>query len=354
MKIALIAPAASVHTQKWFEQLTGANIEVVLITANPSKLGDIEQIVVGDSGASKLTFFRNAGKVRRLIREVRPDIVHACYASGYGWYGARSRFHPLVISVWGSDITSTPYESWHAGRIIRYNLSKAESICATSRYLAEETRKLSPNVADKIVIVPFGVDITSFRCSPERRFDNDDIVIGAAKNLGHGYGLDLLLKGFRAILDELPEARIRIAGYGPAFDDLTNLARSLGIADKAEFLGHVKQADMPEFLNSIDILAVPSRSEAFGVASVEAMACGVPVVASSVGGNIEVLDSGKCGVLVEPESVDKLSNAIVKLALDGEKRRRLSEAGRKNVTDNYEIRRCTEMQVDVYKRVLSA
>jgi glycosyltransferase involved in cell wall biosynthesis len=351
MKVALIASAASVHTQKWYEQLTGAGIEVVLITANPTKLGNIEQIEIGDNRAGKLTFFRNAGKVRRLIREIEPDIVHACYASGYGWFGARSRFHPLVISVWGSDITATPYESWHAGRIIRYNLAKADLICATSRYLAEETEKLSPNVADKIEIVPFGVDTAKFTCSPERRFDNDGIVIGAAKNLGHGYGLDLLLEGFRAILDKLPEARIRIAGYGPAFDDLTSLARDLGIADRVEFLGHVMQADMPEFLNSID---VPSRSESFGVASVEAMACGVPVVASSVGGNIEVLDGGKCGVLVEPERVDELTNAIVKLALDGEKRRRLSEAGRKNVTDNYEIGRCTEMQVDVYKRLLSA
>ncbi|MCK4656800.1 MAG: glycosyltransferase, partial [candidate division Zixibacteria bacterium] len=176
MKIALIASAASVHTQKWYEQLTGAGIEVVLITANPSNLGNIEQIVIGDSLASKLTFFRNAGKVRRLIRKIGPDIVHACYASGYGWYGARSRFHPLVVSVWGSDITATPHESWLAGRIIRYNLSKADLICATSRYLAEETVKLSPNVADKIKIVPFGVDTARFRCSPERRFDNDDIV----------------------------------------------------------------------------------------------------------------------------------------------------------------------------------
>jgi glycosyltransferase involved in cell wall biosynthesis len=354
MKVVLIASATSVHTQKWYEQLSGAGIEVVLITANPSKLESIEQIAIGDSRASRLTFFRNAGKVRWLIRKIRPDIVHACYASGYGWYGARSRFHPLVISVWGSDITTTPYESWHARRIICYNLSKADSICATSLYLAEKTMKLSPNVADKIEIVPFGVDTAKFKCLPERKFDNHDVIIGAAKNLGHGYGLDLLLKGFKAILDKLPEARIRIAGYGPAYDDLTNLARGLGIASRTEFLGHVKQADMPEFLNSIDILAVPSRNEAFGVASVEAMACGAPVVASSVGGNVEVLDSGKCGVLVEPESADKLADAIVKLVLDGEKRRKLSEAGRKNVTDNYEIRRCTEMQVDVYRRILSA
>jgi glycosyltransferase involved in cell wall biosynthesis len=259
----------------------------------------------------------------------------------------------LVISVWGSDITSTPRRSFLAARIIRYNLSRADSICATSRYLAGETAMLCPDVAGKIEVIPFGVDTAKFGCSAERKYDNHDIVIGAAKNLGHGYGLDLLLGGFSRILDRLPGARIRIAGYGPAFDYLVGLARDLGISEKVEFLGHVKQVDMPEFLDSIDMLAVPSRAESFGVSSVEAMACGVPVVASSVGGNIEVLDSGRCGVLVEPEDSGKLADAVVKLALDEKERRRLSEAGRKRVIENYEIGRCTEMQLGLYKRVLS-
>ena len=353
MRLVLLAATASSHTQKWYKQLKDAGIEVILITAAPLGDGSIEEIVIGDSRSNRLAYPLNSGKVKRIIAEIKPDIVHAYYASGYGWWGARSRFHPLVISVWGSDITVTPRESWLAAKMIRYNLSHADIVCATSRYLADATIKFYPEIAGKMSVVPFGIDISKFKASTERSFDNMDVAIGSARSLERIYGLDVLLKAFKIVLEEIPGAKLRLAGDGPKYRNLSELARRLGIAKNVEFLGHIAQDDMPPFLRSIDMFIIPSREEAFGVAALEAMACGIPVIGSAVGGIIEVLRGGQCGVLVKPDNPDELSAAIIKLACDPEKRKLLSETGRKLVVDNYEVGRCVKMQLAVYNQLLS-
>lgn len=353
MRLALIAPANSVHTRRWYSRLLSAGIDVVLITAAPADDPELEQIVVGNRNDGRWTYLKNSGRVRRLIRSLDPDIVHAFYATGHGWLGARSKFNPFIISVWGSDITITPRESWVARRLVRHSLSRADLICATSEYLARQTRTLYAETAGKIEVLPFGVDMDMFRPAEGRIYEASDLVIGAAKNLDYVYGFDILISAFRTVLDSIPGARLRIAGEGDVYRDLTALADKLQVSDRIEFVGHVKQVDMPDFLCSLDILAVPSREEAFGVASIEAMACGVPVVASDVGGNVEVLDDGRYGVLVKSESSSELAHAIVSLAADTERRKDLSVKGRQWVESRFEIGKCTERQIDLYKTILA-
>ncbi|MFH1894251.1 MAG: glycosyltransferase family 4 protein [Candidatus Zixiibacteriota bacterium] len=353
MRLVLLASARSVHTRKWYSQLRKAGVDVHLITAAPFRDDSVEQIVVETGIFGKLGYIVNAGKVRRLIREIEPDIVHAYYASGYGWWGARSRCHPLLVSVWGSDITVDAQRSCGVRQSTKYALNRADVICATSRYLADSTLGLFPNVAPKVKLLPFGVDMNLFTTLPVRRFENVPLVFGAAKFLGHVYGFDLLLHAFRDVLTSLPAARLKIAGDGPAYRDLVDLSRSLGLSDSVEFLGYVPQEHMPAFLNSIDIFVMPSREEAFGVSAVEALACGVPVIGSRVGGIVEVLNHGDCGILVDPENVKALLDAMLSLAGDHEMRMRLSEKGREHVVANYDIGECTSMQIDIYEKLLA-
>jgi len=351
--LVLLASARSVHTRKWYSQLRNAGVDVHLITAAPFNDDRVEQIVIGMGLFGRLGYLLNAGKVRRLISQLKPDIVHAYYAPGYGWWGARSGAHPLLVSVWGSDITVEARRFFIMRQSTRYALNHADVICATSRYLAESTAKLYPRVAQKVKVLPFGVDMNLFTTLPGRRFEKDPLVFGAAKFLGLVYGFDLLLHAFRDVLTSLPAARLKIAGDGPAYRDLVDLSRSLGLSDSVEFLGYVPQEYMPAFLNSIDISMMPSREEAFGVSAVEALACGVPVIGSRVGGIVEVLNQGECGILVDPENVEALSDAMLALAGDYEMRKRLSEKGREHVVANYDIDKCTSMQIDIYEKLLA-
>ena len=133
---------------------------------------------------------------------------------------------------------------------------------------------------------------------------------------------------------------------------LRDQAERLGIADRVQFLGRRPHDSLPTLFSTLDIFAMPSRWEEFGVSAVEASACGVPVVASRVGGVPEVVLDGVTGVLVPPEDPGALGAALLELADDVDRRRRLGTAGRRYVVERFEWGRCVEAMERVYRDVL--
>jgi len=348
MRLALLAPANSVHTQKWCEQLTGADIDVHVITAHPEN-----EVPSGPTELGrKISFLLNAGSVRRKINQLQPHIVHSFYAAGYGWWGARSRFSPFIMSVWGSDITRTPGSSFIARQIIRYNLKRADIICATSNYLKDQTVKLTPDNGSKVRVMPFGVDTQKFWKSSKPGATEAKVVVGTARGLEYVYGLDILVRAFAVMKRRIPDSLLRIAGKGTIEGQLRQIVADEGLVDSVEFVGEVSQDDMPGFLNSLDMFVMPSREEAFGVATLEAMSCRVPVIATRVGGNNELLDAGKFGALVESENCEELATAMFDLAHDEELRKLLARAARKHVVENYDLHLATRKMIDLYEEVL--
>jgi len=350
MRIAILAAESSKHTQRWCAELANEDIDVRLITAHPIPK-EPRVLTRGETLMIKLGFLLNAGRVRRQIEKLKPDIVHAFYASGYGWWGARSGYHPFILSVWGSDITVTAKDSSIARKMTRYNLDKSDVICSTSNYLKSEILELYPHVEEKIEVIPFGIDTHKFWASSKPDKTEEKFVIGTARGLEHVYGLDILIRAFSKLQKRIPDSILKIAGDGSLRKELESLANSLGVVDAVEFLGYVAQDNMPAFLNSLDAFVMPSREESFGVASLEAMACRVPVIASRVGGNKEILGDGMCGVMFESEDVDGLVDGLVSFAENDSLRKQLGLAGRKRVVDNYDIMATTQMMLDLYGRV---
>lgn len=151
-------------------------------------------------------------------------------------------------------------------------------------------------------------------------------VIGAISRLSHEKNVGLLLKAFALVAKEIPEATLRVYGDGPERETLASLAESLGIGPKTAFLGHVPEAGTR--CGEFAIFAVPSSRESFGLAALEAMACGVPVVATKVGGLPELILDGETGMLVPPEDERAMADALLKVLREPELARRLGEAGR--------------------------
>lgn len=348
----MLAPAVSIHTQRWYRQLTDSGIDVNLITASPAEGTDIPQVTIAGNHTGAWRYLLTVGHVMRVVEDINPDIVHCHYATSYGLWGANIRFHPLIISAWGSDITVTPKNSITARLITRRNLKAADRICATSEYLSSKIVDLVPAVAGNIDIVPFGIDTDIFVPSVDRGFDPDHITVGTARALETTYGLDILIKAFASIRLRYGNAKLKIVGDGPELQSLESLVSDLELGESVEFRGRLKSSEMPEFIGSLDIFAMPSREESFGVAALEAMSCGVPVVASNVGGLPEILDNGNCGRLVEPNNPDAFSDAILSLLGDRNTMKKLSEAGRTRVLENFSASICTDKQISVYKSLL--
>ncbi len=346
MKLLMLAPASVIHTQRWVEALHGRGVQLVLATQHDpaSWRAPVGVKVVRLPHCGTTGYFRNVPALNRLLRDERPDLLNAHYASGYGTTAALAGFRPWLLSVWGSDVYDFPYESGSKGRLkgwlLRRNLRHADAVASTSEAMARQVRRLVPDIGP-VAVTPFGIDTERFAPQPRSLpHARDAIVIGTVKTLAPKYGIDLLLRAFAQVLfAAAPSTALSlvIVGDGPQRTELEALSRALGIAAQVRFVGAVPHAEVPQWLNRFDVYVAASRldSESFGVAVLEASACGLPVVVSDVGGLPEVVVQGETGCVVPREDVVALAQAIQRLIAAPELRRRFGAAGRQRVLAHY-------------------
>jgi L-malate glycosyltransferase len=337
--MVMLAPANVGHTQRWVEGLHARDVSVVLVTQHPDASWcppeGVRVVLLPYRGMSG--YFLNVPVLRRLLREERPDLLHAHYASGYGTTAALAGFRPWLLSVWGSDVYDFPYEGWLKGWWLRRNLRQADAVASTSEAMAIQVRRLVPD-KDEMAVTPFGIDPDLFI---PHRDEHTGVVIGTVKTLAPKYGIDVLLKAFAQVastIDQGGPVSLVIVGGGPQRLELEALAKALGIAHQVRFVGPVPHAEVPAWLNRFDVYVAASRldSESFGVAVLEACACEVPVVVSDVGGLPEIVEDGRTGLVVPREDAHNLAEAISRLVADPALRQRLGRAGRERVLEYYQ------------------
>ncbi len=350
MRIALLGPANSIHLQRWAVALSARGHALCVLTQHRVERellpAQAEVVWLPHTGATG--YFRNGRAVRDALARWRPEILNAHYASGYGTTAALGGFTPTLLSVWGSDVYDFPHESALKGWLLRRNLRRATAIASTSEAMARQVRRLVPEVGE-IAITPFGVDLTQFAPAPH---PPRSLTLGIVKSLAPKYGVDLLLRAFAGLTEP---CRLLIVGDGPQRAELEALARELGIAARTEFSGAVAHAEVPALLNRLDIYAAPSRldSESFGVAVIEASACGLPVVVSDVGGLPEVVRDGETGLVVPRNDVAALQGALKRLVLDAELRDALGRGGRVHVEREYGWTHCVDLMERCYRRTIA-
>ena len=234
--------------------------------------------------------------------------------------------------VWGTDVLEAPTLTPFHHLITRYALARADRVTATGMRLAEATlRYMPPDV--EVAVIPYGVDLDRFH--PQEHDPRDDLVVGSVGRLSPEKGLKYLLRAMAKITRQEPRARLLLAGDGPERRSLERLATRLGLVDRVEFTGEVAHDQVPQTLARMNVFAMPSTWEGFGVAALEAAAMGLPVVASNVHGIPDVVEDGVTGILVPPKDVAALSQAILRLLRDPEERRRMGRAGREMVATRY-------------------
>lgn len=371
MKILILGDPSSVHIIKWIRALSEQGFEIVLFGMQDydDKLYyGLSRFSVyslrlnkkftntNEGSLKKIHYLTSLIQIKKMIRKFKPDIVHAHYVSSFGLLGALSFSHPLIISVWGSDIFSFPNYSLLHKLSVKYSLSKADKILSTSNIMAEETRKYC--VKD-IVITPFGVDVEKFKpVKVKSIFSNSDFVIGTIKKLEKKYGIIYLIKSFKILIEKYPgrSFKLLITGEGFERENLENLTKELGIEDNVIFTGFISQEKIPDYFNMLDVCCIPSieDSESFGVSAIEASACGIPVVASRVGGLPEVVEDGITGFLVKKEDPYAIVEAIEKILNNEALKTELGRNGRAKIIKQYDWNDSVNKMVSIYKQVHSS
>ena len=359
MKVAFLAGQNSLHTVRWANAMVKKVEELHLLTMHqPSDPIDERVKIYNLPNLGLPGYFLNAGKTRKLLAEIKPDLFHVHYASGYGTLGRLSGFHPLLLSVWGSDVYDFPATSWLHRALVAANLKEADWVASTSNVMAEQTRSLCGDI-ERLSITPFGIDVDKFAPQPQQ--DPNYLTIGTVKKLMPKYGIDILIKAFaqaRQAIAKSPEleAKLRLLLVGDGFQrqELEALAKKLDVDRVTTFVGAVPHEAVPHYLNQMDVYVAASRldSESFGVAVLEASACELPVVVSDVGGLPEVVTDGVTGYIAPKEDVAATAEAIGKLIASGTERDRLGKAGRKLVLDRYVWSENVDLMYEIYKQLL--
>ena len=363
MKLAFLAGQNSIHTVRWVNALVEKVNELHLLTMHQSSDPLDKRVKVHQLPyKAPHGYFFNVKSLQKMLAEIKPNLLHVHYASGYGTLGRLSGYHPLMLSVWGSDVYDFPATSFLHQALVVNNLRKADWVCSTSEVMAKQTKSICPNLQDlSISITPFGIDIDKFSPLPTWR-DENYLTVGTVKKLAPKYGIDILLKAFaqakEMAIANLPEIadklRLTIVGDGSHKKELEFLAQQLKIDNVTNFVGAVPHEQVPDYLNQMDIYVAASRldSESFGVAVLEASACGLPVVVSDAGGLLEVVQDKITGYIAPKENVSATAKAIFKLIHNSNDRDRLGLAGRQLVLDRYRWDKSVELMQQIYEQLL--
>lgn len=366
MRVALLSGASSIHTIRWANGLVEAGLDVYVISQHPQLEpmdARVKVHILPFRGA--LGYFMMVPAVKRILRSIKPDIVNAHYASGYGTTARLVGYHPWLLSVWGSDVYDFPYKSPLHKWLVRKNLLDADEVASTSICMAKQTRSVVPKL-NEITITPFGVD-TIYYDSLTTSLANRDLTvpinIGTVKSLAPKYGIDTLIEAFKIVLINLskthPEIemslRLRLVGGGPQESELKALTKQLDICERVDFVGHVESIKVPIELEKLDIYVALSRldSESFGVAIVEAGAAGRPVIVSNVGGLPEVVLDNITGLIVPKENPQVAADAITKLILNRDLRLKMGAAGKEHVLNVYDWSKCVDIMIKLYTKIIT-
>jgi len=271
-----------------------------------------------------------------LMRRCRPDVTLAYFGLPSGavaWFLKLLFRIPYVVSLRGGDVPGfRPYDFWLYHRIAVPFLHAiwhgAAEVVANSQGLWELARAFDSKV--EIAVVPNGVDSTRFS-APSRNWSRPAIL--SVGRLVHQKGLDLALMALGDLKD-LPWSW-RIAGDGPQRGYLQDTLAREGLVDRVQFLGWTRSEDLVKEYQSATLFIFPSRHEGMPNALLEAMASGLPVIASRIAGNEELVIDGETGVLVPPDDPDALRESLRSLLSDSKKREHMGSAARARAAEKY-------------------
>lgn len=354
MRILGVADASLIHTRKWASYFAGRGHRVRLLSVAPPAPDQPASpgIEVDPAPLPALHLKRvhitlaGVARVRRILREFQPDLVHAHFLGPGAWYAALARARPLVISVMGGgDVRGT---TWKPGSLAErlltpYALKRASLVTCWSPTLKDAVAGMVRATAPCEVILG-GVDVDRFR----RRDDvgvmrarlglpEDAFVVLGARLLWPLHNADVLVRAVHIVRREFPQIRLILLRYkAEAFPDyeraLRELVAELGVADVVQFLPAQANEDMPRLYSLVSCTASIPNVDGTPMTVMESLACGTPAVVSDLPDyDPELFVDGATVLRVPHQSAEALAAAFLRLSRDGPLRERLGKIGRETV-----------------------
>jgi glycosyltransferase involved in cell wall biosynthesis len=359
MKLVYLASGKSIHTQRWVNYFVDRDYEVHLITDAPYNYKSLQVHTLKNySGNRVLNLLIWAIRIKKMVKELNPDILHGHYVTSYGSLGACAAFHPFVITVWGSDILVEPKRFPLLKPVVKSVLKRADLITCDGEHVKGPLTNLGADPG-KINIIFFGTDVKRF--SPEKR-DSKLLerlgvahcpVIISTRKLEPIYDIPSLINAVPLVLKEFPSAKFIITGDGSQKEVLKNLAASLGVSSSVIFVGDIPNAELPGYLASADVYVSTSTSDAgLSAGTAEAMACGLPVIVTDFGDNRGWVEDGVNGFVVPTHDPASLFDKIVYLLKNRETGRTFGMKSRKIIEERNNYHKQMDKVDNLYQELI--
>jgi glycosyltransferase involved in cell wall biosynthesis len=300
-----------------------------------------------------LTALRAALEFRGFLKRQKVQIVHTFFESSDLWAGLVTKTMSKAKLVWARrDMGILRTRKHH----IAYRLMAGapDAVFAVSEQVRRHSIEVDRIDPARVQTIYNGLNLENWNTAPRPAKAQGEFLVTTVGNIRRVKGHDVFIKAAAAIVPHFPKVSFSIAGdvLEPAyFTELQTLVRDLDLSDRFRFDGGV--TDLRQHLAAADIFVLPSRSEGFSNAIVEAMAASLPVVATNVGGNAEAVNDGISGFLVPSEDPGALSAAILRLLSDPSQAGAMGAAGRSLVAERFTVEAMMNRTASAYSNLLS-
>ncbi len=299
-------------------------------------------------------------KMVDVVKYEQLDLLHVHYAIPHATSAVLARqilasegFRiPVVTTLHGTDITIVGRDPSFQP-VVNYSINESDGVTAVSDYLRRETYERF-DIRSEIEVIPNFVDTNRFRRLDKDHFKralcpNGEKLLIHVSNFRPVKNAAQVVEVFHRLRSEKKNVKLLLVGDGPDRTTAERLARDLGVFDDVRFLG--KQEPIEELLSIADIFVMPSGSETFGLAALEAMSCSIPVVASNIGGLPELIEDGDSGFLCPLDDIDCFTDRV-RLMLDDEAlHARMMAAARRTAVEKFDLDRIVPHYEEYYERV---
>ena len=301
-----------------------------------------------------------ASQMVNLIEYENLDLLHVHYALPHATSAylakqimAERGIHvPIITTLHGTDITLVGRDPSYK-HVVEFSIDKSDGVTAVSEYLKNETYEHF-EIEQDIKVIPNFIDLERFKKSNKSHFkkaicpEGEKVVVHVS-NFRKVKRVPEVVAVFAKIIQSGIDAKLLLVGDGPDRQKAEQQCRDLGICGKVRFLGKLEQVE--EVLSIADLFLIPSGSETFGLAALEAMSCSVPVISSNIGGLPEVNVHGETGYLCDLDDVDCMAEYGVKILTDEGLHQKMSENARKRA-ERFDQDHIVEEYESFYKEVL--
>jgi glycosyltransferase involved in cell wall biosynthesis len=349
LRICYIASTgATGHADRWMRYFADSGHEVHLISSvstPDASTGNIKLHLLKrfDPHNRMISYLINALpmviQLKKIISDIKPEVVHAHSVEDTALMGAISGFHPFVVTPWGSDVLVAPRESRMSKWRVKYSLKRADLITCDAEHIKDPLIELGAD-PQKIKIICFGVDVKKFKPGViDENLKNElgifrSPVVMTSRRLDPNCDIASLIKAIPPILSEIPEARFIIIGRGSEEEKLKELASTLNVSEIVRFIGWVPHDELPRYLTLADVYISTALSDAgIAASTAEAMSCGLPVIITDFGDNSKWVQDGVNGFLIPLRAPEVLASRIIYLLKHEDDRKKFGRANRQVIEE---------------------